>query len=114
MALLTAVNLGGLICRRKAQPEEERAPDEEQAYRPTVFSSFTLIVRPLIFLSDFSDSSGFVKEMSLFLEKQERRGLTKAVLRQWIFLIPPLSHAYVRTAFGESSPFPSALILQEP
>lgn len=40
--------------------------------------------------------------------------MTKAVFRQWKFLILPLSHARVRTAFGESSPFiVSAHILWE-
>lgn len=52
--------------------------------------------------------------MPLLLEMHERGGLTKPVLRQRIFLIIPLCHAYVRTAFGESLPFASALILQEP
>lgn len=72
-------------------------------------------VRVLIFLTESSDSPGFVNEMMpLFLEKHESGGLTRAVLKQRTFLIPSLSHAYVRTAFDESSPFASALILQEP
>lgn len=41
--------------------------------------------------------------------------MTKAMLRQWTFLIPPLSHVHVRMAFGELSRFSiSAHILQEP
>lgn len=52
--------------------------------------------------------------MPLLLEMHERGGLTKAVLKQWVFLTIPLCHAYVRAAFGESLPFASALIFQEP